>query len=89
MTVYIHQLEIYLLLLVAVQSLSLIHICMTGARQWSPMGSSANLEGRMLAQVLSGREKSYGGVLGTGVVKLPGLNCGRTGLTEQAARDAG
>lgn len=62
---------------------------MTGARQWSPMGSSANLEGRMLAQVLSGQEKSYGGVLGTGIVKLPGLNCGRTGLTEQAARDAG
>ena len=61
----------------------------TGARQWSPMGSSANLEGRMLAQVLAGQEKSYGGVLGTGIVKLPGLNCGRTGLTEQAARAAG
>ena len=61
----------------------------TGARQWSPMGSSANLEGRMLAQVLAGQEKRYGGVLGTGIVKLPGLNCGRTGLTEQAARAAG
>jgi NADPH-dependent 2,4-dienoyl-CoA reductase/sulfur reductase-like enzyme/dissimilatory sulfite reductase (desulfoviridin) alpha/beta subunit/rhodanese-related sulfurtransferase len=61
----------------------------TGARQWSPMGSSANLEGRMLAQVLAGREKTYAGVLGTGIVRLPGLNCGRTGLTEQAAKDAG
>ena len=28
-------------------------------------------------------------ILGTGVVKLPGLNCGRTGLTEAAAREAG
>ncbi len=61
----------------------------TGKPQWSPMGSSANLEGRMLAQVLAGEQKSYPGVLGTGVVKLPGLNCGRTGLTEAAAREAG
>ena len=42
----------------------------------------------MLAQVLAGEQKSYPGVLGTGVVKLPGLNCGRTGLTEAAAREA-
>ena len=28
-------------------------------------------------------------MLGTGVVKLPGLNAGRTGLTEAAAREAG
>ncbi len=61
----------------------------TGRPQWSPMGSSANLEGRMLAQVLAGARKTYPGVLGTGVVKLPGMNCGRTGLTEAAAREAG
>lgn len=61
----------------------------TGERQWSPMGSSANMEGRTLAQVLAGEEKSYPGVLGTGVVKLPGLNVGRTGLTEEQARKAG
>ena len=35
---------------------------LTGARQWSPMGSSANLEGRMLAQALAGEKKSYAGV---------------------------
>ena len=61
----------------------------TGKRQWSPMGSSANLEGRTLAQVLAGAQKTYPGVLGTGVVKLPGLNAGRTGLTEAQAREAG
>ncbi len=61
----------------------------TGKAQWSPMGSSANLEGRTLAQVLTGTQKSYPGVLGTGVVKLPGLNIGRTGLTEEQAREAG
>lgn len=46
----------------------------TGAPQWSAMGSSANYEGRTLAQILGGAEKTYPGVLGTGVVKLPGLN---------------
>ncbi len=61
----------------------------TGAPQWSPMGSSANMEGRTLAQVLSGKNKTYPGVLGTGVVKLPGMNCGRTGLTEEQAKTAG
>ena len=62
---------------------------LTGKNQWSPMGSSANMEGRTLAQVLAGKEKSYPGVLGTGVVKLPNLNIGRTGLTEAQAREAG
>ena len=61
----------------------------TGKSQWSPMGSSANLEGRTLAQVLTGTKKEYPGVLGTGVVKLPNLNIGRTGLTEEQAKNAG
>ena len=61
----------------------------TGKRQWSPMGSSANMEGRTLAQVIAGAQKTYPGVLGTGVVKLPGLNIGRTGLTEEQAKEAG
>ena len=62
---------------------------LTGKAQWSPMGSSANLEGRTLAQDLGDSDKKYPGVLGTGVVKLPGLNAGRTGLTEAAAREEG
>ncbi|MDD7220299.1 MAG: FAD-dependent oxidoreductase, partial [Clostridia bacterium] len=61
----------------------------TGADKWSPMGSSANMEGRTLAQILNGKDKKYPGVLGTGVVKLPALNCGRTGLTEAQAKAAG
>ena len=63
---------------------------LTGAPQWSAMGSSANHEGRTLAQILGGADRTYPGVLGTGVVKLlPNLNAGRTGLTEAAARAAG
>ena len=61
----------------------------TGAKQWSPMGSSANMEARTLAQILTGSDKAYPGVLGTGIVKLPGLNIGRTGLCEDEATKAG
>ena len=62
---------------------------LTKMPQWSAMGSSANYEGRTLAQIMGGMEKHYPGVLGTGVVKLPGLNGGRTGLTEEQAKQAG
>lgn len=62
---------------------------LTNARQWSPMGSSANLEGRLLGQILTDIDKEYPGVLGTGIVKLPNINCARTGLGEKQARNAG
>lgn len=62
---------------------------LTGKGQWSPMGSSANLEGRTLAKILCGEDKTFPGVLGTSVVKLPELNCGRTGLTEVQAKNLG
>ncbi|MDE6880126.1 MAG: FAD-dependent oxidoreductase, partial [Oscillospiraceae bacterium] len=62
----------------------------TGKAAWSPMGSTANITGRLLAQNLAGRETAYPGVLGTGVAKLPGgVNAARTGLTETAARAEG
>lgn len=73
----------------AVGDCALVTNRLTGARQWSPMGSSANMEGRTLALSQAGRGVSYPGVLGTGVVKMPGLNAGRTGLTQAQAEKAG
>lgn len=62
----------------------------TGKGQWSAMGSTANITGRLLAKNLTGGSVPYGGCLGTGVVKLyDGLNAGRTGMTEEQARSAG
>lgn len=61
----------------------------TGKEAWSPMGSSANIEGRIAAKNINGGSFVYPGVLGTGIVKLPGMNAGRTGLTEKAAKEAG
>ena len=62
----------------------------TGARQWSAMGSTANISGRLAAQEISGKQVTgYPGVLGTGIAKLPGVNMSRVGLTEVAAKAAG
>lgn len=62
----------------------------SGKPAWSPMGSTANIAGRILAKNLAGGQIEYPGVLGTGVARLPGgLNTGRTGLTETAARSEG
>lgn len=61
----------------------------TKAPAWSPMGSSANIEGRIAAKNIAGSTVKYNGVLGTGVCKLPELNVGRTGLTEEQAKVAG
>lgn len=68
---------------------ALVQNRITQKPQWSPMGSSANLEGRLLAKDIGGTAQAFPGVLGTGVVQLPGMNIGRTGLTEKAARAAG
>lgn len=62
---------------------------MTGQAAWSPMGSSANIEGRIAAKNINGAKIAYPGVLGTGIVKLPGINAGRTGMSDTSAREAG
>ena len=59
---------------------------MTHSAQWSPMGSSANMEARTLAQVLTGTNKNYPGVLGTGVVKAAGTEYRTHGPDRRAGK---
>lgn len=74
----------------AVGDCAIVKNRITGKRQWSAMGSTANIAGRALALNLSGEEMEYKGCLGTGVVKLmAGLNGARTGLTEAQAKAEG
>jgi NADPH-dependent 2,4-dienoyl-CoA reductase/sulfur reductase-like enzyme len=61
----------------------------TGKGAYAPMGSTANIEGRILAQNINGNNLNYEGAIGTAVVKLPGINAGKTGLTEDAAKAEG
>lgn len=68
---------------------AMVHNALTGKPAWSPMGSTANISGRLIAQNILGAGLGYRGVLGTAVCKLPELNAGRTGLTEAQAKAEG
>lgn len=68
---------------------AMVHNAITGKATWSPMGSTANIAGRVIAQNMMGAKISYRGTLGTAVCKLPGINVGRTGLTEVQAKEEG
>ena len=73
----------------AVGDCAMVRNAVTGKAAWSPMGSTANIEGRMVAENIAGKTRNYRGSLGTAVCQLPGLNVGRTGLTEDQARAEG
>lgn len=68
---------------------AMVHNALTGKAAWSPMGSTANIAGRIIAQNMTGADLSYRGALATAVCKLPGINVGRTGLTEAQASAEG
>lgn len=68
---------------------AMVRHALTGKAAWSPMGSTANIAGRLLAGNIAGKSSGYRGVLGTAVCKLPELNVGRTGLTEEQAKAEG
>ena len=73
----------------AVGDCAMVRNAVTGKAAWSPMGSTANIEGRMVAENIAGKTRNYRGSLGTAVCQLPGLNVGRTGLTEDQAQAEG
>lgn len=68
---------------------AMVHNGITEKAAWSPMGSTANIAGRLIAQNMMGKKQSYRGVLGTAVCKLPEINVGRCGLTEEQAKAEG
>lgn len=61
----------------------------TGKLVWQPMGSTANREGRVIADNIAGYPSAFSGVLGTGILKLFNLTIGKTGLNEAQAKEAG
>ena len=74
----------------AVGDCAMVKNRLTGARQWSAMGSTANIAARAMAKAMYGAGENYIGCLGTGVIRLASdMNAGRTGLTEEQAKAAG
>jgi rhodanese-related sulfurtransferase len=61
----------------------------SGSKTYAPMGSTANKQGRVIADHIAGLPDSFRSVAGTGVVKVLDYNVGKTGLTEDDARAAG
>lgn len=62
----------------------------TGGDMWTPMGSSANLEGRHCAKAAAGTARHpFRGVLQTIVLQLPDMRAGKTGLGMDAAKAEG
>ena len=60
-----------------------------GRPAWIPLGPAANKTGRVAGTVAAGGHASFGGIVGTAVVKVFGLEVARTGLTLAEASAAG
>ena len=60
-----------------------------GRPAWIPLGLAANKTGRVAGTVAAGGSASFGGIVGTAVVKVFGLEVARTGLTLAEAEAAG
>jgi len=56
---------------------------------WIPLGPAANKTGRVAGTVAAGGSASFGGIVGTAVVKVFGLEVARTGLTLAEAEAGG
>ncbi len=62
---------------------------LSGQKVFAPMGSTANKHGRVIGENLCGGHVRFKGVLNTVVAKIHSLTVGKTGLTEQDAKQLG
>lgn len=58
----------------------------TGKDVYFPLATGSNKNGRIAGENAAGRRTVYNGIVGTEVVKIFSLEVGRTGLTEQEAK---
>lgn len=58
----------------------------TGKDVYFPLATGSNKSGRTAGENAAGKRTVYGGIVGTEVVKVFSLEVGRTGLTEQEAK---
>ena len=61
----------------------------TGKPIWMPLGDIANLQGRVAGENIAGGNAHFTGVFGTAIFKTFKLTVAITGLSEQAAQEAG
>ncbi len=73
----------------AVGDVTAVHHLVTGQPAWLPLGDTANKQGRILGSLLGGQEGRFRGVVGTAITKVFERAFATTGLTLEAAQDAG
>lgn len=61
----------------------------SGRKVYIPLASTANRQGRVAGDNVTGGKTKFKGILGTAVMKVMGINVGRTGLGEAQARELG
>ncbi|MEJ2199571.1 MAG: FAD-dependent oxidoreductase [Desulfuromonadaceae bacterium] len=62
---------------------------LSGRKVYVPLGSTANKQGRVVANNIGGRQERFPGILGSLIVRVFNLNLGRSGLSREEARQAG
>lgn len=65
-----------------------IHL-VTGKKTRIPLAGPANKQGRIIGSNVVGGKKFFKGVLGTSIVKVGQLTAGKTGISEQEAKEHG
>ena len=61
----------------------------TGEPTLVPLANSANRQGRLVADIIAGRTPTFGGVLGTAIVKVFSLTVAVTGMNEKRLKASG
>ncbi|MCX8065441.1 MAG: FAD-dependent oxidoreductase [Candidatus Hydrogenedentes bacterium] len=61
----------------------------TGGRTAVPLAGPANRQGRVTADNICGRDSKFGGIQGTGILKVFNLAVAQTGLTESQVKQLG
>lgn len=61
----------------------------SGRKVYVPLASTANRQGRVAGDNVTGGKTKFKGILGTAVAKVMGINVARTGLGEEQARSLG
>jgi NADPH-dependent 2,4-dienoyl-CoA reductase/sulfur reductase-like enzyme len=65
------------------------HHLVTGKPVWIPLGTTANKHGKVAGANATGAEETFGGIVGTAVFKVFGLEIGRTGLGQRDIDELG
>lgn len=66
-----------------------VHHLVSGKPVWIPLGTTANKQGKVAGANAAGATETFGGIVGTAVFKVFGVEVGRTGLGQREITELG